>query len=304
MQRIGRVALAGLLLLSAAAPAPMRWADLLDRPQPKPSVTIPYGADPLQHVDLWLPPGPPPFPTVLMVHGGCWQTDVAKADIMNWIADDLRAHGMAVWNIEYRGVDRPGGGYPGTFEDVAAAADALRPAAAKYHLAIDRPVAFGHSAGGHLALWLAARGTLPLSSTLHAADPLPIATVISVGGLPDLEAARIPPGDTCGREAVDKLVGTPSPERPDVYRDTSPAAMMPFRARQVLVNATLDHIAPPAFADAYQSRASTKGVAIERITVPGEGHVELITPGTAAWRAERAAIEAALRPGEHAPADR
>ena len=59
-----------------------------------------------------------------MVHGGCWQTEIADRTIMNWVADDLRRRGIAVWNIDYRGVDR-GGGYPGTFQDVAAAADAL-----------------------------------------------------------------------------------------------------------------------------------------------------------------------------------
>ena len=76
---------------------------------------------------------------------------------MNWIADDLRRRGIAVWNIDYRGVDRPGGGYPGTFLDAAAAADALRDHAARYNLDLSRVVAIGHSAGGHLALWLAAR---------------------------------------------------------------------------------------------------------------------------------------------------
>ena len=80
----------------------------------------------LQVADLWLPDGPGPHPTVLMVHGGCWQTEIADRRIMNWIADDLRRRGIAVWNIDYRGVDRPGGGYPGTFQDAAAAADALR----------------------------------------------------------------------------------------------------------------------------------------------------------------------------------
>ena len=90
-----------------------------------------------------------------MVHGGCWQTEIADRRIMNWIADDLRRRGIAVWNIDYRGVDRAGGGYPGTFQDAAAAADALRDHAARYNLDLSRLVATGHSAGGHLALWLA-----------------------------------------------------------------------------------------------------------------------------------------------------
>lgn len=117
--------------LSTACSAPaepaalMSWPDLLDRPRPAPTRTIAYGADKLQVVDLWLPAGKAPHPVVLMIHGGCWLTDVADRTIMNWIADDLAKRGIAVWNIEYRGVDRAGGGYPGTFEDVAAAADLL-----------------------------------------------------------------------------------------------------------------------------------------------------------------------------------
>src|SRR6185295_10962523 len=98
------------------------------------------------------------------VHGGCWQTELGDRRIMNWIADDLRKRGIAVWNIDYRGVDRAGGGYPGTFQDAAAAADALRGAAPKYRLDISRLVAVGHSAGGHLALWLAGRPRLPAAS--------------------------------------------------------------------------------------------------------------------------------------------
>lgn len=135
----------------------MAWPDLLERPRPEPSATVSYGEDALQVVDLWLPDGAGPHPTVLMVHGGCWQTEIADRRIMNWIADDLRRRGIAVWNIDYRGVDRPGGGYPGTFLDAAAAADALRTHAAEYNIDLHPLVAIGHSAGGHLALWLGAR---------------------------------------------------------------------------------------------------------------------------------------------------
>ena len=135
----------------------MAWPDLLERQRPQPTATIPYGDDPLQVVDLWLPEGNGPHPTVLMVHGGCWQSEIADRTIMNWIAEDLRSRGIAVWNIDYRGVDRAGGGYPGTFLDAAAAADALREHAPRYHLDLRPLVAIGHSAGGHLALWLGAR---------------------------------------------------------------------------------------------------------------------------------------------------
>src|SRR6476469_2218719 len=82
----------------------MTWPDLLERPRPAPSATVHYGRDPLQVADVWVPAGPGPHPTVIMVHGGCWQTDIADRTIMNWVADDLRRRGIAAWTIEYRGV--------------------------------------------------------------------------------------------------------------------------------------------------------------------------------------------------------
>jgi len=273
----------------AAAPL-MHWPDLLNRPQPKPDASIAYGADPLQHVDLWLPKKAGTHPVVLMVHGGCWQTEVAKADIMNWIADDLRKRGIAVWNVEYRGVDRPGGGYPGTFLDVGQATDLLEKDARQYHLRADKIVVVGHSAGGHLSLWLAARGALPKDSPLAVQHPLKLTAAISLGGLPDLQAASVPPGNTCDSEPVAALVGKASPARPDVYADTSPAELPDPTIPVTLVNATLDRIAPPAFATAYAAKRKA-----HRITIPDEGHVELITPGTKSWTAALRLIEEALR---------
>ena len=291
MKRLSSMMVTAALAAAPLAAAPlMRWPDLLNRPQPKPDATIAYGADPLQHVGLWLPKKAGAHPVVLMVHGGCWQTEVAKADIMNWIADDLRKRGIAVWNVEYRGVDRPGGGYPGTFLDVAHAADLLQRDARKYHLRADKIVVVGHSAGGHLALWLAARGGLPKESPLYAPHPVKLAAAISLGGLPDLQAASVPPGNTCDSEPVAKLVGAPSASRPDVYADTSPAALPDPSIPVTLVNATLDRIAPPAFAKAYAVKRKA-----HRVTIAYEGHVELITPGTKSWGATVRVIEGALR---------
>lgn len=283
-----------LLAVGATPGSTMRWADLLDRPRPTADMRIAYGPDPLQFADLWLPKAKAPHPVVLMVHGGCWQTGIAEADIMNYIADALRSRGIAVWNIEYRGVDRAGGGYPGTFLDVAAAADALKKAGRRYRLRTGRVVALGHSAGGHLVLWLAARNRIARADPLHAGKPLPIAAAISIGGLPDLEAAQMPPGDTCDAEPVRKLAGPPTPGRPNPYSNTSPAAMLPFATRQILVNATRDRIAPPAFAEAYAAKARARGITVRRVTIAEEGHVELIAPGTASWAAELSEIERAL----------
>ncbi len=268
-------------------PATMRWPDLLERPRPTGAMTIAYGSDPLQVGDLWLPSqrGPGPTPVVLMIHGGCWQTDIADRRIMDWIAADLAGQGIAVWNIDYRGVDRPGGAYPGIFADVAAATDHLRVIAPLHRLDTRRIVALGHSAGGHLALWTAARRHLPASSALKGGDPLPIASVIATGALPDPEAAVRLENNSCTASAMPRLVGPASASRRDVLADTSVARLLPLGVRQTLVNASLDRIAPPLLAADYRFRAAMLGEDVRLVEVPGEGHVELIAPGTAAWRA-------------------
>jgi len=284
MFRLALAAILGLTAVMTALPSTqlMTWDDLLTRPRPKPDATISYGADSLQTIDVWLPKGPGPFPTVLMVHGGCWTSAIADRRIMDWAAADLRKRGYAVWNIDYRGVDRPGGGYPGTFLDVAAAADALTRHAAQFHLDTRRIVALGHSAGGHLALWLAGRPRLPASSPLHAPHPLPIAHVISLGGLPDLEATAASPDNGCGTEVVAQLVGAPG-ARSDVYADTSVPRLLPLGVPQDLVDGREDRIIPYRLATDYAAKAKAAGDAVVLHTVADTGHVELVSPGSAAW---------------------
>ncbi|WP_375271738.1 alpha/beta hydrolase family protein [Sphingomonas sp.] len=272
-----------------AAFAPLTWSDLTKRTRPTPDATVSYGDDSMQKVDVWLPRGAGPFPVVVMVHGGCWQTKIADRTLMNWAADDLRRSGVAVWNIDYRGVDRSGGGYPGTFSDAAKAADQLLVSAAKYRLDTRRVVAVGHSAGGHLALWLAARPRLPASSPLHSANPLKLAYVVSLGGLPDLEATARSPDNGCGIEVVQQLVGT---ARRDPFADTSVPRLLPLGVPQALVNGREDRIIPYRMATDYVARATAAGDRATLHTVPNTGHVELITPETAAWRtAKRLLLE-------------
>ena len=273
-----------------AGPAPelMKWPALLSRERPQPSAAIRYGEDQMQVVDLWLPAGKGPHPTVLMVHGGCWQTEIADRRIMNWIAEDLRGRGIAVWNIDYRGVDRAGGGYPGTYLDAAAAADSLRVHARTHNLDISRLVATGHSAGGHLALWLAARPRLPGASPLRTGDPIPIKTVVSLGGLPDLEEAARPPGSGCGTEVIAKISG-------GRFAETSVPRLAPLGVRQVLVNGLQDRIIPPSYAESYAAPMRAAGDRVKVRMVDRTGHVELIAPETEAWKVAAEEIEKALR---------
>jgi acetyl esterase/lipase len=263
------------------------WPDLLKRERPEPTSSVAYGPSSLQVADLWLPQGAGPHPTVLMVHGGCWQSEIADRRIMNWIAGDLRARGIAVWNIDYRGVDREGGGYPGTFLDAAAATDALRDSAPRYNLDISRLVAVGHSAGGHLALWLAGRPRLPQGSPLRSANPLPIKTAISLGGLPDLEEAARPPGSGCGTEVIDKISG-------GRFAETSVPRLAPLGVTQLLINGVEDRIIPAAYAEGYAAPMRAAGDTVDVRMIPRTGHVELIAPESEAWKAAVAEIEKAL----------
>jgi acetyl esterase/lipase len=277
-----------------AAPMTQRlmvWDDLLGRPKVSPQQTIRWGQGATDIADVWLPEGAGPFPVVLMVHGGCWQKSVADHAIMNWAAEDLRKQGLAVWNIEYRGVDEAGGGYPGTFLDVAHAADALREHAAELHLDANRVAAFGHSAGGHLVMWLAARSKLSKSSPLYMDNPLKLAGVVNSGGLADLKAsARVTQRD-CLASILDPLTGDMSSDRNNVFSDTSPVEMFPLRVRQVAVNGDKDAIAPALLGEDIVRKARAAGDNAEVIVVNNTGHVELVSPGTAAFAAETAKLK-------------
>ena len=261
----------------------MTWDDLSALPRPVASHTIRWGEGVTDVVDLWLPEGAGPHPVVVMVHGGCWQKSIADKNLMDWMADGLRQQGWAVWNIEYRGVDEPGGGYPGTFLDAGVATDQLREHAAEYNLDLSRVTGIGHSAGGHLIVWLAARSKLPDDSPLRVSDPLQFQGVVVSGGLADLEASRPVTAPGCLDAIYDQLTGPASPERPDPLSDTSPARLFPVGVAFVSVNGSGDRIAPPMLGDALTRKAEAAGDSASLVIIPATGHVELVSPGTQAF---------------------
>ncbi|MDP9103598.1 MAG: alpha/beta hydrolase [Pseudomonadota bacterium] len=218
----------------------MQWSDLMSRPRPQASERIAYGADPNQFGDLWRPEGSGLHPLVVMIHGGCWEAATADLHIMDWAADDLRRRGYVVWNIEYRRIDQPGGGYPGTYEDVSTALAAVRgTGAARFGADLSRKVILGHSAGGHLALWAGHRAGARLKG------------VVAIGAITDLE------GDTntgCGVEGLPKMTGPQTADRPDVYADTSPYHMAAPLHPVVLVTGSEDVTVPPSIARRYAAR--------------------------------------------------
>ncbi|MEL7113293.1 MAG: alpha/beta hydrolase, partial [Pseudomonadota bacterium] len=264
----------------------LSWRDLLSQDKPTPSTSIQIGEGETDTVDLWLPETPGPHPVVLMVHGGCWQKSVADRTLMNYAAEDLRQRGLAVWNIEYRGVDEDGGGYPGTYLDVARAADAIGRYAETYDLDPARVAGIGHSAGGHLVTWLATRAALPEGSPLISRNPQSLMGVINSGGLADLELSVQVTQFDCLGSIIDNLTGSESAERGNVFSDTSPAELLPVPGDFVSVSGAMDRISPPGLADEIVALDRAAGGSGRSVIVAGNNHVDLIAPGTAAWEAQ------------------
>lgn len=204
-------------------------------PHTQPDARIRYAEDsPLQFGDLRLPAGTPPsggFPVIVFVHGGGWKSDWNK-DYGERLMEALTRSGFATWDLEFRRMGNDGGGYPGTFLDVAAGTDHLRTLAKTYPLDLGHVVSIGHSSGGHLALWLAGRKNLPVSSPLHVDDPLPLAGAVSLAGVNDLERSLA----IGNRTDALKLSGIEDPGKAGPrFGETNPARLLPFGIPQSLI---------------------------------------------------------------------
>lgn len=281
-----------LLCLSLLALLPWTAADSAQRLRPRDVDALPsrpaesriaYGTDPLNYGDLRLPRGDGPFPVVIVVHGGCWVSRFATLQNTAALSDALRDAGVATWNVEYRRLDQPGGGWPGTFLDVAAAADHVRVLAKQHPLDLNRVVAVGHSAGGHLALWLAARPRLDAGSELRRENPLKLAGAVALGGPGDLRDFTMYDESICGSSVVEQLLGGPPESVPRRYAQASPAELLPFGTQQVLIVGEQDGVMPPASRDRYVAAARKAGDKIDLVVIPDAGHFEVIAPTTSAW---------------------
>jgi len=263
---------------------PITFSQLLNQPRQSADHRIAYGADPLQFGELWLPKSGRRHPVIVLIHGGCWRADLPGTELMDYMAADLRDRGYAVWNLEYRRIGHPGGGYPGTFQDIAAGIDHLRALAPQHGLDLGRVAVSGHSAGGHLALWAAGRDRLPASSALRTPNPLPVRGAVSLAGIADLRSYRETGPDACGGPStIDGLVGIQGTDGRDVFADTSPPALLPLANRQVVVSGSLDPIVPPRFGQTYAAAAAAAGDSATSVVLEGAGHFELIDPTSTVW---------------------
>jgi acetyl esterase/lipase len=220
---------------------------------------------------------------VLFLHGGFWRA--AYDRVHTWpLGAALASAGFAVCTPEFRRVGQPGGGWPGTLDDVAAAVDALPElavVAAGPGRLVPRPLVLaGHSAGGHLALWAAARHRLRPDSTWRTPAPGPYRGVVGLAAVSDLAACH---AEGLGHRAADALISGGPGRHPERYALADPAALMPLGVRVRLVHGAGDDSVPCAMSRDYAARAAAAGDDVALDELDGCGHYELIDPLTAAW---------------------
>lgn len=293
------MALAALTVCSVCSPASetaaMSPAEFQALPSQPADHRIAYGDDPNQFGDLRLPAGEGLHPVVVLIHGGCWKERYATLRDLAPMADALKAAGIASWNIEYRRLPQPGSGWPGTYQDVGRAADHLRSIAAAHRLDLRRVVVLGHSAGGHLALFTAARHRLPAQSPLRSADPLPLRGAVNLAGVGDM-AAFIPAQATGCRDpvVVETLLGGSPAVVPERYAQASAMGLLPLATPQVLIWGKRDAMTPLTFGETYVAAARQAGDDAQLVVVPALGHFEIADPASAAWPVVRQAVQSLL----------
>lgn len=211
-------------------------------------------------------------PVVVLVHGGFWRSGYER-DLMEPLARGVVARGWAAWNLDYRAVG-DGGGWPTTFTDVAEGVDHLVSLAGDAPLDLARVVVVGHSAGGSLALWTAARAKLPAGSPGSNPAVRPVA-VVSQAGVNNLVAGALE--DLGGGAVIDLMGGTPG-DAGDAYERASPVESLPLDVAQLLVHGEDDTIVPPEQSTAYAAKAVEAGDPATATVRPGD-HFSVIDPG-------------------------
>jgi acetyl esterase/lipase len=251
--------------------------DILTLPPPPADERIRYGDDPLQFGDLRLPKNKGPHPVLMNIHGGFWRNkyDLAHA---GHLCAALTSRGIATWNIEYRRVGDKGGGWPGTFQDIVNAYRFIP----RIPFALDakRMIVMGHSAGGHLALCL-------------AADHDSVRNVISLAGVTD--AQRAWDLHLSNNAVVEFLGGSPS-QVPIHYQQANPIRLS-VKAEQWLFHGTKDDVVPIEFSRTYAAAKKSKGEIVNLVEIENADHFDVIDPRSAAWKKIEEVVSQILKIG-------
>ena len=255
----------------------MSTEDILTVPPPPADVRLSYGTDPNQFGELRLPRSKAPIPVIINIHGGFWRVkyDLAHA---GHLCAALTKKGIATWNVEYRRVGNPGGGWPGTFEDILSAYRFLTQIAKRYNLDTQKTLVIGHSAGGQLALCLAAHENS-------------VKRAVSLAGVVDLQQAwKL----HLSNDAVAEFLGGKPEEVPEHYREADPMQLSIKSAAQWLVHGSSDDVVPVDFGRNYVDKKKKKKEDVHRLEIPRAGHFDLIDPNASAWPKVEQLIQQAL----------
>ena len=237
-----------------------------------------YGPDTNQFGELRLPEAAGPFPAVIMIHGGFWRAafDLSRA---RPFCESLQRAGIATFSLEYRRVGNPGGGWPGTLDDIRAAGAFFGRQAGKFTIDPQRIVVAGHSAGGQLALWLAGEQVLPLRAA------------VSLAGAVDLRRAW---ELQLGNGAAGEFLGGSPAQFPQRYQMASPVERLPLGASARLIHGSNDNVVPLEISEAYEVAARLVNDDVQLLALPGVGHAELIDPATPAFQSVVATLHTLL----------
>lgn len=272
--------------------------DLLDREPPSADFRVAYGPGEFQFGDLWMPAldAGKRAPVIVFIHGGWWKAAYGL-EYGGHLCADLRAYGVVVWSLEYRRVGNQGGGWPGTFQDVAAGFDFVNELASTHALDLGRIVVAGHSAGGHLAFWLAGRPHIPEGSVLHTPHPaVAIHGAVALAGAVDLSLTiALAQGEfTHDRDEVEGLMGGSPEQVPERFAEGDPGQLRPLQVPQFLVQGTADDQIPPELPARWAERGSALHEAVEVTMLAGADHFDVVDPQSSAWAAVREILLRAL----------
>lgn len=252
--------------------------DIVRMPIQAPTAIFHYGKEKLQYGELRMPSGKGPFPLVIIIHGGCWLSQMATTKIMSPLATAITKEGIATWSIEYRGVDVPGGRWPGTYNDANAGIQYINKIAKKYNLDLNKVIILGHSAGGELALWEAAKTKLPIRGVIDLSGP---------GNLPEFYPLQM---HTCGADVVTQLMHGSPTQNPSNYKKGSPSELLPLGVKQILITGAEDIDVPSYLAQSYAQAAQKAGDTVQFIEVKNAAHFEMVSPSSTAWPVVNKAI--------------
>src|SRR5947209_2404111 len=238
----------------------MEGIRVLDVAPPAADERVRYGSDPNQFLDLRLPKARGAAPLLFFIHGGFWR---ARYDLVHagWPCLGLTAAGLATCNVEYRRAGSPGSGWPASLQDIQAAWRFVSRSGARYRYDFGRAIVAGHSAGGQLALALAAH------------EPS-VTRAVSLAGVLDLQRAW---ELHLSNDAVVEFLGGTPQQTPEHYRDADPMQLQ-VAAHQLVVHGEADTVVPPDFSRRYAERKYKKGERVQRVEIAGADHFALIDP--------------------------